>query len=365
MMFIRSGWDCQGNEAWIVIEETPEAMAPPWTKVYMARIDYGPLGTRVDLGQVVASDLKMIKATASERARRHGFVPRREWAVCKEEYANPGAKRAGHPWVTIGWIDDLGQVRTVVWSHKFFPKGRNLFGDAIEHVGKSYPGRGWAFQFAPEECREDVLASTRGQTMALASSRRIPFQEWVHNPRARGSGASMGMITVKASIHGKAQEIPVEAVLVDGLAVHQAIGYEERAFAPYVVTHVASGLKIAGDFSSKAGALSAARTMAREVPGYFSLPQQQMMADPRAETGRALSKRYQRVFKTPEGDIRQFMGQVHVGTSGAEVERLVREHFGRYPYRLKGPLMKGAVEFALREHQKNQRTYAMVMSGSL
>lgn len=88
-LLIRRGWDWQGNECWLVLEETPSSRAPSWTKVYRARIDYGPIGTKIDLGEVVASGLKMIKSVASDRARRHGFVPRSDWAPFEETTMNP------------------------------------------------------------------------------------------------------------------------------------------------------------------------------------------------------------------------------------------------------------------------------------
>jgi len=80
--YIRPAWDCDGNEAFIVIQKTykPELLGESWD----AWISYAPMGSKVLLGQL-AGTLETVKKTASRKAREHLFTPRGVWREVTEE----------------------------------------------------------------------------------------------------------------------------------------------------------------------------------------------------------------------------------------------------------------------------------------
>lgn len=80
--YTRPAWDCDGNEAIIVIQPLyrPELTGP----AYDAWITYAPSGTKVKLGQIFGA-LTTAKATASRKAREALFTPRGSWRYTTEE----------------------------------------------------------------------------------------------------------------------------------------------------------------------------------------------------------------------------------------------------------------------------------------
>ena len=80
--YARPAWDCDGNEAFIVIK--PLFRRDLTGQAYDAWITYAPFGTKVILGQV-AGDLKSAKAAASRIAREALFTPRGTWRYIEEE----------------------------------------------------------------------------------------------------------------------------------------------------------------------------------------------------------------------------------------------------------------------------------------